>query len=170
MTRIDPRVKFDVTSPAWPDRWDWWDHVEKGVVEKAWTEVKNSGLFWKSLFPYTTSWDDIKKLNSIRRDHDIYFLTKRFGKTAKAETEEWLYGHGYMNATVILCDEKPEFCDACNIDILIDDRPENLNVFFGGMVEYSWKCYLFKRPYNIEYWHKMNSVTTVREALADALQ
>lgn len=164
LMKIQPELKIDIYSSAYPAVWDYPKHYgfSAETINAAWTEVKNSGLFWRSLFPYMTAHKDIWELSKARWVHDIYFVTTRPGKTAKAETEEWLRANGFENATVVICYDKPILCEAMKIDLIVDDKPENLWMEYGGC-----RRALFKRPYNKEHWSdtSLMLVDSVREAL-----
>ena len=161
LMKIDPTIKVDVFAADFPVAWSIEDYYgfSPETVDKAWAEIKNCGIFWKFLFPYPTAWADIEALNAAKRSHDIYFLTNRPGATAKRETEEWLRGHGFDRATVVICSKKQLFCEAAEIDVLIDDKVDNC------WNHKSTRTFLFKRPYNKEHWSAYSCVDTVREAL-----
>lgn len=159
---IQPQTKVDIYDPSWPSDWDWPEQTgyTPDTVGRAWTEVCNSGVFWRSLFPYPTAWEDLKFLSKLRDKHDIYFVTTRPGKTAKAESEVWLEAHGFLKPTVIIAQDKQKFCAAVDIDIIVEDKPANL---FGH--DETIFPILFKRTWNSKYWNTFKSVDSIREAL-----
>ena len=162
LMKINPTIKVDYLAADFPTEWDWDKAIGFTYADReaAWTEIKHSGLFWRSLFPYPTAWEDLSTLYDLRKQHDIYFVTARPGLTAKQESEEWLRGHGFPGATVIIAIEKELIVNAVKADCIIDDNPKNL------LYQTNTKTILFKRPYNKLYWNSFNqTVTTVREAL-----
>lgn len=166
LTSIEPK-NVDPWAADFPATWNWPKNMgfTEETIEKAWTEVKHSGMFWKSLHPYATAYEDLKFLNKIRQANDIYFVTQRPGKTAKVETEKWLSGRGFETPTVVICDRKDLFCRAANVEIMIEDNPEKLLKAPPETV-----TALFKRPYNEGYWGYFNkTVSSVREALKDVV-
>lgn len=164
---INPTVKLDPFDTLFPSVWDWPSHYGYSADDeiKAWTEVRNSGVFWRGLFPYATAWEDLELLNSKRDAWDIYFLTTRPGKTAKMESEAWLAQHGFKNPTVVISGDKQLFCEAVTASMIIDDRIDNLMNQSGAV-----KTALFKRPYNEGYRGIFNmDVSSLREALKDVV-
>lgn len=167
LNKINPTVKVDIFDSAFPVVWGWPKHYGYSPEDedKAWTEVKNSGMFWRSLYPYATAWDDLEFLQNQSRKHDIYFVTTRPGKSAKDESEQWLAGHGFKLPTVVISGDKAEFCKSVKADIIIDDKPENLYE-----QPFNVKTALFRRPYNAHVEGVFNlDVATVREALRDVV-
>lgn len=166
LKKINPTVKVDIFDASFPVTWGWPKHYGYTAEDqkKAWTEVENSGLFWRSLHPYATAWDDLEFLQNQSRKHDIYFVTSRPGKTAKDESEQWLVGHGFKLPTVIISHDKQAFCAAVKANIIIDDKPDNL---FGHN---DVKTALFRRPYNDDFTTAFSmNVNSFREALKDVV-
>ncbi len=169
LRRIEPK-DIDLFDPEFPPLWNWPEYYgwHKDTIARAWTEVENSGYFWKLLFPYATAQEDMKLLEALSHRHEIYYLTNRAGKTAKQETEEWLSSRGITNPTVVVCRNKGTFCKAVGVDIIVDDLPDNLLEAFGASL--GTKCILLKRPYNRGFWNYFfGTVSTVREALKDVV-
>lgn len=167
LKKINPTVKLDYFDSAFPAVWGWPKHYGYSAEDesKAWNEVCNSGLFWRSLHPYATAWDDLEFLQNISRKHDVYFVTTRPGDTAKDESQQWLIGHGFKLPTVIISSDKQAFCAAVKANIIIDDKPDNL---FGQ--PHFTKTALFRRPYNDEYDTAFSmNVNSYREALRDVV-
>ena len=147
-----------------PHCWEWPQYygVPQEVIEKAWNEVRLCGTFWRSLPPYPTAWEDIRSLQRLAtQGHWVYFVTTRIGKTAKQETEGWLWQHGMDGATVIVTDKKHLVSEAVKADLIVDDKPSNLLGHPTGC-----RLALMRRPYNIQEQGQFHSVSTVREALA----
>jgi len=156
----------DLYSENFPAVWNWFPHYgwHPETTARAWAEVRECGFFWKLLQPYPNAYEDLKHLSNLSKTNDIYFITNRPGKTAKAESEEWLASRGIVNPTVIVSDKKGLVCKGIGIDIAIDDSPDNLLDIFAS--SHATKCILFKRPYNVGYWsYFWGTVTNVREAL-----
>lgn len=157
----------DIYDPSFPVCWQWFEHYgwSDETIQKAWTEVKFSGSFWKFLHPLPNAYEDLKFLNAIQKYHDIYFVTNRPGPTAKQETEEWIAGRGYLNPTVVISGKKELFCQAADIDIIIDDSVDNLLKIKSGT-----KTILFKQPHNKAHWGYFGgTVNTIREALCSVV-
>lgn len=166
LKRINPSIILDATAPDFPDCWNWPERYgySKEDESKAWAEVKHSGVFWRSLFPYPNGYADVEHLNILQRTHEIYFVTSRPGVTAKRESEEWLRGMGFNGPTVIICDShsKADFVQAVKIDMVIEDKPETL------LDCNNTHTVLVRRPYNKGYWGYFNdTVDSVREAVRD---
>lgn len=163
LMKIEPGIKVDLFAADFPPCWEYDTHYgfSKETIRKAWTEIRNSGIFWRFLFPYANAPSDLRLLRQM--DADIYFVTTRPGPTAKRETEQWLESQGFFGPTVVIAGNKLAFCEAVGATHLIDDKPENLG---DPAVALPWKRALFKRPYNKDYWGKYDaSVESVREAL-----
>lgn len=163
LMKIEPSIKVDPYDHSWVTRWEFDEIYPEHVRKQAWTEIENSGGFWKYLFPYPNAQEDLRALEKLGKQHEVYFLTKRPGATAKWESEQWLRGNGFEHPTVVLCEHKANFCYACDIDLIVDDRPENLIGYIGDRT----KRYLFRRPWNRDRWEKFKCVDTVRGALND---
>lgn len=166
LKKINPTVKLDPFDAGFPSIWGWpkaYGYTAEDE-QKAWTEVCNSGMFWRSLHPYATAWDDLEFLQNNSRKHDIYFVTTRPGATAKDESEQWLVGHGFKLPTVIISHDKQAFCASVKANIIIDDKPDNL---FGHN---DVKTALFCRPYNKDFREAFTmNVNSYREALKDVV-
>ncbi len=162
LKRISPTIKVDLLSDTFPPVWDWPQYYgyTQETIDQAWTEVRNSGEFWKSLHPYATAHADIQFLQQLQSKHDIYFATNRPGSTAKQESEWWLDRWGFEKPTVVVTGRKKEFCHSVDAYALVDDLPGNM---FG--LEAPTKPILFKRPYNYDSWDHYTTVNTIREAL-----
>ena len=158
------RTLFRPGDPEWPDRWAWYDQATPSAVLGAWGEAQNSQMFWRYLFPYPTAKKDFQTLNTARdQGHDIYFLTTRPGKTAKRETEEWIYWQGFCKPTVIITKDgtKHLVTESIQADMIVDDKPANLYGHHEGC-----KRFLIDRPYNREAKFGYGQrVSTVSEAL-----
>lgn len=163
LNKIQGNKLVDPFSDSHLTAWDWdklagYDYT---TIEKAWVEIENSGVFWVSLFPYPTAYEDFRALQDF--GGDLYFCTKRPGKQAKWETEQWLRGHGFKNPTVVICEDKEAFCDSVKATAIVDDKPGNLS---EPEFEFPWKRILFKRPWNTEFWGKFDlAVDSYKEAL-----
>src|SRR5690242_5772667 len=72
--------------------WHGFPGMTDAQIAAVWEHVKRSDSFWLALSPLMTPAEAyrISKLWG----HDVYFCTARVGKEAKAQTEEWLSGHG----------------------------------------------------------------------------
>lgn len=158
LNKIQGTKLVDPYAEAHLNTWDWdklagYDYT---TIEKAQVEVENSGVFWVSLFPYATAYEDFKALQNF--DGNLYFCTKRPGKSAKWETEQWLRGHGFKNPTVVIGENKLAFCESVGATMIVDDKPENLM----GLEDIA---VLFKRPWNAHWRGHVPEVNSYKEAL-----
>lgn len=141
-------------SNVYPTKWNY--HEDAGLtkeeLEGVWNTIKNTD-FWETLKPYPEAASSLTLLRELRGEGDnIYFITSRPGKYAKHLTEFWLDAQGFECPTVLLSTQKGPVCVGLEIDIFVDDRPENCQdvmAFCGS----STKVFLLDRPYNREFDH-----------------
>jgi hypothetical protein len=165
--KINPQVKMDYMDSVFPACWGWPHYYGYSVEDerRAWQEVTTNGVFWGALFPYETAYKDLVLLYELQnKKNEIYFVTSRPGITAKKQTEEWLYGHGFPGATVIICESnrKAQLAAAIQADVMVEDRPETLMD-----LPLTTKARMICRPYNISYVNYFGgkAFKSVREAL-----
>ena len=109
-----------------PSDWNW-DAVAGYTPEeigKIWTLITDSSSFWKDLKPLPGIRDALKRVNG--HGHDVYYITNRPGKTAKGQTELWLYRHGITVPTVLVAGDKGPIIKALDLEAFIDDRPDTM--------------------------------------------
>jgi uncharacterized HAD superfamily protein len=114
------------TNRDFPDIWDW-DKKYGYTSEqrnKAWEHIKSTD-FWFELQPLPQAPIAIEVLDQLADDHEVYFITHRMGKQAKQQTEDWLFGQGFVtrDATVLIAgDDKTPIVQGLNLDFYIDDK------------------------------------------------
>lgn len=118
------------TYPEFPTSWNW--DREAGYTQTevvlAWDKIKTSYNFWRELPEIPTARSSLAILSALEGvyGHTVYFLTNRMGYRAKAQTESWLYRHGFDRPTVLLVEDKAPVINALKIDAFIDDRPDTI--------------------------------------------
>lgn len=129
--------------------WDWYK-ADWGITveeEKAiWGHITDNPSFWGGLGPMPEGFEGIEKLNTLRMDHRIYYITTR-PATAKYFTELWLQRMGAETPTVILTSQKGKVCQGLGVDIFVDDKPENcLEVYRSLPMEA--QVFLYEQPWS----------------------
>lgn len=77
---------------------------------------------------------------------DLYFVTSRVGRTAKAQTEMWLRERGIYHPTVIVSSEKGLVARAVGATHTLDDSPKQIRQMYEESPETS--VYIMARKYN----------------------
>lgn len=99
-----------------------------GFSGKQWDAavLKTHGIkdLWLQMNPMVTP-EQFVRISYLNIDHDVYFVTNRYGFNPKGMTEKWLFDHGVYNPTVIICKNKAEFAAAVGINYSIEDKPGN---------------------------------------------
>ena len=96
---------------------------------RVWRHVETIENFWETLQELEPG--VIKQLSALARDRrwEIIFLTKRpetAGSTAQVQTQRWLESKGFTLPSVFVVQgSRGRIAAALNLDIVIDDRPEN---------------------------------------------
>lgn len=139
--------------PEFPPVWDWPEHygASKGEVDRVWSFIYDSPRFWEDLRPLPDGQRALLLLSLMRKQgHEIYFLTTRKGWNVKGQTWRWLKHHGYSDPTVLICADghpnKGHICEGLGVDVMIDDKPENLTY-----CPRRTHTYLVDYPHNREY-------------------
>lgn len=102
-----------------------------------WEGIHRDPKFWLTLDPYWDAVTVLERLRELSTEHDIYFITARYGKRAKQQTEYWLATHSgdfLWNPTVVLSGNKATCAAALEFDRYIDDSEEHVTAV-------SEKCY-----------------------------
>lgn len=147
--------------PRWPPQeWHWMKaYCASKEIDQAWREIDGSeGAWWRTLAPIGGA-EAVKALDnfSLKLHADVYFLTARFGAGVKNATEIWLMENMGQEAPTVLIgldpEAKAEVVNALDLNIIIDDRPENLEeiyeqcgVFRSGNKDR--RLFLFDQPWN----------------------
>lgn len=141
-------IQLPPVSNVYPDVW----HYERaaGVTKKqeheVWEHIRNSE-FWGQLFPLKGTLEVLDKLTQLRYEgHEIYFITSRVGKKVKFQTERWLSLYGMNNPTVLISDKKGPVAQGLELDVFIDDKPENCADV--QLASPKTRVFLLDQPYN----------------------
>lgn len=123
-------------------------------VDPVW-RVVDSAINWWEKVPSLLSHDDVMDLNDLINDHKVYFLTNRkdsdripYNRPVEEQTRRWLREQGVIvdYATVLSCRNKAAVAKALELDIVLDDSPNNLEDFKQDGVN----GVRFARPYNAD--------------------
>lgn len=133
-----------------PPYWDWPSYYGYTKAEVAQTrEVTGNELdFWAGLGAYPGAPETLRllKLMAARYDH-IYFITDRYGASAKRQTEGWLGQMGFSGATVLISPYKGDLAAALRLTHFIDDKIENC---IDVVLETLAQTLLIDRPWNTD--------------------
>ncbi len=94
-----------------------------------WDVVCARHNFWETLDEIEPG--SLKRLYDLVLEHrwELLFMTSRpesVGERAQIQSHRWLVKHGYLTpAVVVVHGSRGKICSALQLDILIDDRPEN---------------------------------------------
>lgn len=118
-------IRGKETKSIHPPVWDWPEHYgyTKDEVRAAWKFIKNDPLFWRRLPVMPDARLVPVFLNNP--DNDVYFITSRPGLRAKAQTEGWFKDTFGAIPTVMLSDRKGDVARGLDLEIFVDDKPEN---------------------------------------------
>jgi uncharacterized HAD superfamily protein len=165
-------IQFPKASSEWPTEWHFdrsalnehfVPEMAKAVEKRAWGRIVTSD-FWAQLHALPGA---IEVLEALRDSGDeVYFITSRPGKHAKALTEYWLRMHGMNNPTVLVVNSEPakgHIAKGLQLEAFIDDKPENCievrnatmkmvtvethDAFVDDM-EYPCQVFMVDAPYN----------------------
>lgn len=137
---------------------EWYYERAAGLTKKdentVWNHIRTTG-FWGTLHALPGAVDALTRLWKLEREHDIYFITSRPGTRAKWLTQQWLSWHGFANATVLLANDKGSIAKGLELDVMIEDKPENLEAVLLNGNRGKTQGYMIDRPYNRK-WQKEN--------------
>lgn len=108
-------------------------------------------------------------LEVLSENHEVYFITTRPGKHAKQLTEDWLFGLGLSNPTVLIAgQDKNPILTGLQLEFLVDDRFDNV---YKASTLKGLTTYMVDAPYNngTEILG-VKRVSSVMEALDDYLK
>lgn len=122
---VKAHLGIELPYPA--ETWDW--HTDNGVTKeqsnRMW-EVIKSTPFQGTLHALPGALEAIERLNVLNvQGNDIYFITSRSGQLAKFWSELWLRNHGMDYPTVLITSNKGPVAFGLNLDVFVDDKPEN---------------------------------------------
>lgn len=125
--------------------------------------IAHSDSFWLSLPSFEDASMLLRQLN--RSDHELLFITNRFGVGCKHQTDVWLYDKcGIDFPTVIITGaDKLPLLSALAPDFYIDDKLETVTQAHKAGLK---GVYLLDRPWNRQgRSDELSVVATVEEAL-----
>ena len=113
--------------------WDWDKHYGYSADQIAATmeNIAKDKLFWEKLDPIAPR-EVFSRIQVLSKEHEVYFLTNRFGTNPKQQTEHWLYDQGIHYPTVLITANKRPIIEALKIDFFIDDKLETMNELAWG--------------------------------------
>lgn len=121
-------IQLPPESDSYPDTWNY--DLAGGVSteqhRELWNEVAKSYNFFLRLKPYPEAVGLMQKLSAIETLHDLYFITSRPGGSAKFQSEAWLLKF-FTLPTVLISSNKGPVVRGLNLDLFVDDKPENCN-------------------------------------------
>ena len=130
-------IQFPRACAEWPTLWDWdksalrthgySDEEARNILSDIWEEVKEDPHFWERLPPMPGTYRLLRELTDLTRaGHQVYFITSRPGRFAKAQSEWWLRDEGYdAPPTVLISLDKGLIAEGLKLDVFVDDKPEN---------------------------------------------
>lgn len=164
---LDIGVNTKIIQTEEVEVWDWptqqLDWTEKEYTD-TWEALKNSYNWWMTLEPIISVGhnfeDEVDFINDAILDNDIYFITHRcntLGFNATMQSHLWLESVGIQahNATVIASGTKGPLAAALGIDVVIDDKLDNLWDFKLNNV--NAVCRAWK--YNTRWSPRVDSIT-----------
>lgn len=150
-------IQFPKQNPEWPDEWHWErtalkkhgysDAETSTILSDLWNDIEEEQTFWLNLDPQDGAREVLGTLQELRlHGHQIYFVTSRPGDWAKSASEAWLRLNGYLLPTVLISFDKGVIAAGLKLDVMVDDRPENLMEV--GKARPECKLFLHDWPYN----------------------
>ncbi len=118
------------------------------TVQAAWDTIMTNKSFWFTLEPLDGMFEFLEWIGRDDHDivHDLYFVTSRPGAMAKLQTEAW-FAQWDIPSTVLISSDKGLCCAALKLDVMIDDKLENISdiVLTSGC---KTRPYLLDQPWN----------------------
>lgn len=114
-------------------------------IARMWTTIKKDPTFWLRLDPYPDTIEFLAELHVL--PIDVYFISNRFGKNAKWQTEQWLRSYGVRNPTVLVTSKKAQACNLLEINMYIDDYDTNCRSVVCSTLDHPM-TFMLERPWN----------------------
>jgi hypothetical protein len=139
------------------------------VRDQVFREIEAADDFWLALDPYHDTRAALQRLARLDR---VYFLTRRFGPTARAQTATWLRTHGYQGDPAVLVvptdHAKGEIARALQLTGFLDDTVRVVQALARAP---QCQVRLIARPWNQHFTigRRVKRVLSVVEALDDLL-
>jgi len=98
-------------------------------LRQVWERVAGTENFWATLGEIEPG--SVARIAAMRNDHrlEVIFLTQRpdtQGEITQLQTQRWLEAHGFeLPAVFVLRGSRGRAASALQIDVVVDDRPEN---------------------------------------------
>lgn len=169
-------VRLPEITDTYPDAWDY--HKRAGVMKqddsKLWKLINDSQTFWKNIPAYSDATLFLEWAAWLPSEVDVYFITSRPGKTAKAQSEAWLQKNGWgydFHPTVLISSKKGECASALELTHFIDDKNENvLDVYHNG--PRSCALVMLARPWNsiVEDVPRIATINEFRKSVEEFIQ
>ena len=149
----------------YPPTWDWPQHYgySPEQIDRVWTAVKESPVFWSSLAPLP----GVADLQRIPPHSRVYFITSRMGSTALSQTQAWIQQHLFQFVkrrewSAVISSHKGLVALGLDLDFYIDDYHKNVNSTCPVV-----PTYLLDEPYNraVPIDTRVRRVASVDEAL-----
>lgn len=136
-----------------------WDYPEeicgysKSEIKGVWKHhITKSDRFWLEIPPLPLAVETIQVLNhlALSGEHEIYFITDRFGVMPKLQTEVWLAQLGMACPTVLLTGEKDDAMRILKLDAYVDDKLSHCNHCMAMVRQAGTpaRVYMIDAPYN----------------------
>jgi 5'(3')-deoxyribonucleotidase len=121
-------VSLPPVSDSYPDTWAY--HRAGGVDEAGdnmlWSTIVG-GQFFRMLRPLPFAVTALHRLSKREMSGDhVYYISTRPGPFSKAQSEDWLRDLLSYRPTVIISSHKGAIAEGLELDVMIDDKPENL--------------------------------------------
>jgi len=136
-------IKENVTKDMWTE---FNAHGNLGITDFQWQtlfkEISYDSFFWSKLDKEPHFDDLIKVINDFDIDYDI--VTDAPSIYAEHGKKMWLIKHNIYNNMYA---EKNKYKYACPYSVLIDDKPQNCDLF----IKHGGRAILYAQPWNAKY-------------------
>lgn len=138
---------------GWDTTKGWYGGFTKEQFDAVWADAKNTPYFWLNI-PVAQGVSP-RSMMDLNDAHDLYFITDRFdtvGGSAVRQTLNWIRYQllaGDSPAGVIVAKNKGPVAAVLNLDVFIDDKPENCLAVAEAAP--TCKVYLCDLPHNLTY-------------------
>ncbi len=151
LVRAQTGIQLPSPSATYPDLWAY--HRAAGVTNAQdsalWEWIKLNPGFWEQLQPLPHAVETLATLRDMSSNlgANVYFITSRPGSGAKSATEYWLRNWGFhLGPTVCIAHAKGPLVESLELDVFIDDRPENC--LDAKVAREACRVFIVDAPYN----------------------
>lgn len=170
LTNTTPNIEWNTQ----PTMWHWPEHYFDPLVVKEFRNGVQEGIggwrFWGSfgVYPEARAFINRMKVGVIAGDVEPWFITTR-PKGVRRTTQEWLKARFHIETpNLILTHEKGAAAKCLELDIMVDDKPENLIDVLAARGT-KCRCYLLTRPWNKSFTHSyITRVDSLEQVTLDA--